>query len=101
MLITNQLSASQAADIASLEADCKKAENLMGSIFLSSELNFDPDLPCFYLLYHPEHPSTLIAIVKRAIFVRFYGKHYLFLKNTRSVIFYLYMNQVHALSHLF
>ncbi len=63
MLITNQLSASQAADIASLEADCKKAENLMGSIFLSNELNFDPDLPCFYLLYHPEHPSTLIAFL--------------------------------------
>ncbi len=63
MLITNQLNASQAAAVASLEADCKKEEHLKGSIFVSNEFNFDPDLPCFYLLYHPEHPSTLIAFL--------------------------------------
>lgn len=63
MLITNQLDASQVAEIASLEALCKKTEHLKGSIFLSSELNFDPKLPCFYLLYHPKHPSMLIAFL--------------------------------------
>lgn len=63
MIITNQLDASQAAQIAALEAVCKKYDLLQGSIFLSGELNFDPELPCFYLLYNPDNDKELIAFL--------------------------------------
>lgn len=62
-MITNQLSASQLADIRRLEARCKEFDNLKGSLFLSGELNCDPELPCFYLLYHPERKTELIAFL--------------------------------------
>lgn len=63
MIITNKLTASQTTDIARLEADCKKYEPLQGSLFQSSDLNFDPELPCFYLLYHPDKDTELIAFL--------------------------------------
>lgn len=63
MIITNHLDASQSAQIADLEALCKKYDSLQGSIFLSNELNFDPELPCFYLLYNPENTDELIAFL--------------------------------------
>lgn len=53
MIITNHLEAFQRAQIEALEAVCRQHDSLQGSIFLSNELNFDPELPCFYLLYAP------------------------------------------------
>lgn len=63
MTVTNHLDASQSAQAADLEALCKKYEPLQGSIPLSNELNFDPELPCFYLLYNPENAGELIAFL--------------------------------------
>lgn len=63
MIITNHLNAFQTAQITELEALCKQYEPLQGSIFLSNELNFDSELPCFYLLYHPENKDELIAFL--------------------------------------
>lgn len=63
MIITNHLTASQAAHVAALEAVCKKHNSLQGNIFLSDDLNFDRDFPCFYLLYHPDHAEDLISFL--------------------------------------
>lgn len=63
MIITNRLNASQTAHIAALEAECRQYDSLQGSIFLSAELNFDPELPCFYLLYNPHNSEELIAFL--------------------------------------
>lgn len=63
MIITNHLNVSQSAQVAGLEALCRKHDSLQGSIFLSDELNFDPELPCFYLLYNPENADELIAFL--------------------------------------
>lgn len=63
MIITNHLTASQAAHIAALEAACKQNDSLQGNIFLSDDWNFDGDFPCFYLLYHPNHTDDLISFL--------------------------------------
>ena len=62
-MITNQLSVSQLDDVRRLETRCKEYDNLKGSLFLSGELNCDPELPCFYLLYNPERKTELIAFL--------------------------------------
>ena len=53
MIVANELTDSDRANIAALEALCKQHETLQGSMFLSPEQNFDPKMPCFYMLYHP------------------------------------------------
>lgn len=63
MIITNHLNVSQAAQVAHLETLCKQYEPLQGSIFVCDELNFTSELPCFYLLYHPENKNELIAFL--------------------------------------
>lgn len=63
MMVTNKLTASELANIAALEALCKQHEPLQGSIFLSPEQNFDPEMPCFYMLYHPSKENELIAFL--------------------------------------
>ena len=63
MIISNQLTASQAAQVAALEAVCKKYDSLQGNIFLSDELNFDSEFPCFYLLYNPDDNEELISFL--------------------------------------
>lgn len=63
MIITNQLTASQSAQVAALEAVCKKYDSLQGNIFLSDELNFDSEFPCFYLLYNPDDNEELISFL--------------------------------------
>lgn len=63
MIITNQLTASQSAQVAVLEAVCKKNDPLQGNIFLSDELNFDSEFPCFYLLYNPDDNEELISFL--------------------------------------
>ncbi len=63
MIITNHLTASQTAHIAALEAVCKEYDSLQGNIFLSDDLNFDSEFPCFYLLYNPDNNEELISFL--------------------------------------
>lgn len=51
ILNISQLSKKQIEDIKNLEILCKEKENLQGSIFLSNDLNYDREFPCFFLLY--------------------------------------------------
>jgi len=63
MIVANELTDSDRANIAALEALCKQHETLQGSMFLSPEQNFDPKMPCFYMLYHPLKKNELIAFL--------------------------------------
>lgn len=46
-----KLSQEQLLEVKALETLCKQKEKLQGSVFLSNELNYDENLPCFFLLY--------------------------------------------------
>ncbi len=63
MIVANELTDSDRANIAALEALCKQHETLQGSMFLSPKQNFDPKMPCFYMLYHPLKKNELIAFL--------------------------------------
>ncbi|MDD3430157.1 MAG: GNAT family N-acetyltransferase, partial [Oscillospiraceae bacterium] len=48
---TNQLTVSQKEEITLLKQCCYAPENLQGDPFLSNEINWDKNIPCFYLGY--------------------------------------------------
>lgn len=56
----------QLKDIRSLEALCRKADNISFKLFTEPELNEASDMPCFFMLYNTEG-TTLLAFL--SIFV--------------------------------
>lgn len=58
----NTLSAKELAEVHKLEAICRNAENLSGSLFLSPELNEYPDFPCFFLLYDGDRLASFLSV---------------------------------------
>lgn len=51
ILKTSCLTAEQLNDINKLEALCREKDCLCGSLFLTPELNDNPEIPCFFLMY--------------------------------------------------
>lgn len=58
--ITSTLTKEQETKIRELEARAQLAEQLNNKLYLSGEINFDPDFPCFYLA---EASGRLIAFL--------------------------------------
>jgi len=71
---TEQLSTSQQREVELLEAVVKDEEGLQSRLFLSNRLNWDPDLPCFFLGYQGHLlVSVLVAFFPTAEEVEFSG----------------------------
>ncbi len=51
---TEQLSTSQQREVELLEEVVKDEEGLQSRLFLSNRLNWNPDVPCFFLLHHDQ-----------------------------------------------
>lgn len=62
ILKTSCLTAEQLNDINKLEALCREKDCLCGSLFLTPELNDNPEIPCFFLMYD-NSDGTLAAFL--------------------------------------
>ena len=62
ILNISKLSQAQLEEVKALEELCKKEENIQGSVFLSNELNYDKELPCFFLLYHNSQLISFLSL---------------------------------------
>ncbi len=58
----NTLNTKELTAAKELEALCRNTDNLIGSLFLSPELNYDESLPCFFLLYEGNMLSAFLSI---------------------------------------
>lgn len=59
---TNALTDAQKNDVTALQTRCRETDGLRCEVFLSGELNFDPDLPCFYLGYEAGNLSAFLTV---------------------------------------
>lgn len=76
---TNVLSSIQKEQMIELESVCRREEQLNSSISLSNELNYDPEIPCFFLIYHhiklnPNYPKEPLLIACLSLFIPFPGQ---------------------------
>lgn len=60
--ITNVLTEKQKDNINNLQKICNDFENLKGEVFLSNEINFDKDIPCFFLGYEEEKLVAFLTV---------------------------------------
>lgn len=60
--ITNVLTEKQKDNINNLQKTCNDFENLKGKVFLSNEINFNKDIPCFFLGYEEEKLVAFLTI---------------------------------------
>lgn len=60
---TSTLTVSQKIQIEHLWDECRRAESLSSSPYLSSDLNFHSSLPCFFLLYQDSKKEVLISFL--------------------------------------
>lgn len=60
--ITNVLTEKQKENINNLQKICNDFENLKGEVFLSNEINFNKDIPCFFLGYEEEKLAAFLTI---------------------------------------
>lgn len=58
----NQLSDTQIKQIRELEEICHKNEGLKKNVYLSTEINFDQKIDCFYLLYDGEKLVSFLVL---------------------------------------
>ena len=62
LLKTHALTPEQIADIRALEDACRRAEPFGRQAFLSAELNFHPEMDCFFLLYEGADPAGFLSL---------------------------------------
>lgn len=58
---TNTLTEEEKIEVKELEKVCNKAESLESEAFLSNEINFDKNIPCFYLGYEGNDLVTFLT----------------------------------------
>ncbi len=57
---TNQLDEAKTAEIRALEEKCREHDGLKAAVFLSNEINFDPNISCFFTCYEEQ---TLVGFL--------------------------------------
>jgi len=59
---TSALTDAQKKEVTALQTLCRAADGLRCEVYLSSELNFDPDIPCFYLGYEAGELAAFLTV---------------------------------------